>query len=95
MAKLIKVKGKDIEVSPANGTDFTLDELQMYVGGYIELVNLPENRYMVVNEDGLGLKLEENTKATRFLYTCGIAPTMFPNGFVRGDVLVCDTNQIQ
>lgn len=39
------------EVQPANGRDFTLVELQHYVGGDIELLELPENRIMVLNEE--------------------------------------------
>lgn len=45
------------EVRPANGKDFTLAELRSYVGGSIELLELPGNRIMVLNEEG---KLEDN-----------------------------------
>lgn len=45
------------EVRPANGRDFTLAELRRYVGGDIELLDLPGNRIMVLNEEA---KLVDN-----------------------------------
>ena len=36
-------------MQPANGSDFTLEEMQAIVGGYIELVELDGNTTMVVN----------------------------------------------
>lgn len=45
------------EVRPANGRDFTLVELQRYVGGDIELLELPEGRIMVLNKES---KLVDN-----------------------------------
>ena len=90
MARLIKTSGEIIEVSPKNGTDFSLEELQEFVGGYIEIVNIltgtPKGTIMVVNEEGKLRDLEIN----------GVASAMV--GFrdiVVGDVLVCDNNQIK
>ena len=40
MATLIKADGTWAEIQPENGTDFKLEELQAYVDGYIEIVNL-------------------------------------------------------
>lgn len=39
-------------MQPANGSDFTLEEMQAIVGGYIELVELDGSTTMVVNEEG-------------------------------------------
>ena len=38
MAKIIKTDGTIVEVTPQNGTDFQLEELQKIVGGYIEVL---------------------------------------------------------
>ncbi len=40
MAKIIKTDGTIVEVTPQNGTDFQLEELQKIVGGYIEVLRL-------------------------------------------------------
>lgn len=37
---------------PANGKTWTLDEVQGLVGGYVELIGLPEGLSMLVDEDG-------------------------------------------
>lgn len=38
MAQIIYTNGKTTDVYPKNDTDFSLEELQAVVGGYIELV---------------------------------------------------------
>ena len=43
MAKIIKTDGTIVEVTPQNGTDFQLEELQKIVGGYIEVLRLTGN----------------------------------------------------
>lgn len=53
MADCIKVGGSVTKVSPANGSHFMLEELQKYVGGYIEPIRFPDGRVMLVNEEGL------------------------------------------
>lgn len=40
------------KVTPSNGTDFSLEELQGFVGGYIEIIRLGDNRLVIVNEEG-------------------------------------------
>ena len=52
MAQIIRTDGTRREICPANGTDFTLEEMQSIVGGYIEQVELDEETTMVVNEEG-------------------------------------------
>jgi len=73
MGWLIKAGESDgIKVFPANGKEFTLDELQEYVGGLIEPVPLrrdiagsEENwREMYVNEEGLLNNLKVNPTAS-------------------------------
>ena len=82
-AKILKTTGEVLEVEPKNKTDFSLEELQEIVGGYIEIVQLGDRKVMVVNEEGVYMKLPINTKATN-LY----------NSVIVGDVLICKSNQI-
>ncbi len=83
MATLIKTDGTQVEVHPANGKRFTLDELQGFVGGLVEMIDLSEG-IMWVNEEGKLDDLPMNTKATNIA-----RPYLFwfDDG-VRGDVLV-------
>lgn len=83
MAQIIKTTGEIIDTEPSNGTDFSLTELQAIVGGFIELVHLPDGRLMVVNEDGKLNGLPFNKKASE----------LYPDTIV-GDVLVCEYYEI-
>lgn len=87
-ARTIKTDGTETPVSPKNGTDFSLEELQGFVGGPIEIVRLPgTNDIMVLHEEG---KLEGqpvNAKATR-LYNN-------PNDCIVGNVLICPSEMVQ
>ena len=82
---LVKSNGEFRPFRPANGTDFTLAELQGAVGGYIELVQMEDDHYMVVNEDGLGRDLPFNDRAT-FLLSNG--------SLIVGDVVICPTRMV-
>lgn len=71
MARLIKATGEIIEVKPkstAKKPKFTLDELQHYVGGYIERVEIDIERKrmdMICNEEGQLKGLPVNYGACR------------------------------
>ena len=52
-ARLIKEDGRLTEIEPKNGTDFKLKELQDYIGGLIEIVYLPNEFILIVDEEGL------------------------------------------
>lgn len=92
MATLYKTDGTVQEIQPKNGKDFKLDQLQALVGGYIEIVSLESKplKIMVVNEDGKGLGLPINEKATEVarpfiqFYDC-----------IVGDALVCLSKEVQ
>ena len=43
----------------------SLEDLQEYVGGYIETVTLLNGDTLVINEDGLNLDLKVNQEATK------------------------------
>lgn len=84
MARWIKTSGEITEVRPKNGRDFSLSELQGFVGGYIELVWLHGDTVMVVNEEGLVKGLPFNANATAIAYQP-----------IVGDVLVCKSKEIK
>tara|TARA_R110002074_G_scaffold227765_4_gene399350 strand:- start:403 stop:687 length:285 start_codon:yes stop_codon:yes gene_type:complete len=47
----------------------TLDQLQKLVGGYIELIDLPEsNKQMIINEEGKLMGLSINSTATKIFH---------------------------
>lgn len=88
-AKIYKADGSIIDVKPNNGTDFSLEELQEIVGGYIEIVGLMDNEIMVINEEGKLIDLPFNETATQMYQEV--------DGFydyIAGDVLVCDSNMV-
>lgn len=91
MAKLIKVNGEEIEISPKNGTDFSLEELQNYVDGYIEIVNLrSENNIMIINEEGAINDMPVNLKAS-MIYS----KEFNVNQCIYGDVVICKYNMVK
>jgi hypothetical protein len=88
MATLWKTDGTSQVVTPQHGSEFTLKELQAFVGGYIEIVRLDEQSIMIVNEDGHAMGLALNNMGTQ-LYAG--QQTGFP---VVGDVLVCSAKEV-
>lgn len=76
--------GRETEVMPANGTDFTLAELQELVGGYVEIHGLPDGQIMCMNEDANSLGLPVNAAATVTAYNLASGP-----GGIRGNVVIC------
>lgn len=84
-ALLIKATGDVQVVDPENGTDFTLEELQGFVGGNIEIVRVPDDsdRIIILNEEGKLDGLPINMKATDLYQN--------PYDVIVGDVLVCRT----
>ena len=92
MATIIKTDGTKISVCPKNGKDFKLDELREIVKGYIEIIRLGSDRYMVINEEGKLENLPINDAATKeAINSCAI----FANDYIVGDVLVCGKKQIK
>ncbi len=85
MAQIIKTDGTKIDVTPQNGRDFQLSELQKVVCGYIETVNTIDGRLMIVNEEGKLKGLPINEEATKLIR----------NDVIVGDVLVCSRKQIR
>jgi len=85
MASLLYMTdGRTKEVRPSNGVHWTLEELQGFVGGYIEIVSTVDGRFMVINELGKLNGLDLNIPASR-LYLHG------RRDVIVGDALVVDT----
>lgn len=64
-AYVITPNGDVTEVHPANGTDFKLKEMYRLVGcDCVEFVRLHDDRWMVVDEDGIRNGRLHNPKAT-------------------------------
>lgn len=89
---IIKANGQVIPVTPANGHDFDIKELNGAVGGYIEVIPMSEGRYMVLNEDGKGRGLPENPKATEIMLS---ETQVARDDYAVGDVLICFQRQIR
>lgn len=98
MAQIIKTTGEVIEVAPKNGTDFSIEELQAIVSGYVEVIYLPDGRLILCDEDGRAKNKPYNHKATEEMHKAlggklGAYRLGWYFGIV-GDVLVCNENQI-
>lgn len=67
MALLIKSTGDVQNISPQSGKEFSLEEMQSAVGGYIEILDIghaKDHFFMIVNEEGKLRNLPINMTAT-------------------------------
>lgn len=92
-AYTIDVDGRVESVSPDNGTDFSLEELQGFVGGYIEIQPLRHmtGKVMVLNEEGKLIGLPGNETAS-MIYNAQFGRSV---DHVCGRVLLCDSDMIR
>ena len=88
-AMLYKAGGSTKTVYPA-GKTFNLDELQSFVGGYIEIIYLNDNELMVVNEEGKINDLPVNVNATEIFWK-----HLNTSDYICGDALVCEQKMIE
>jgi hypothetical protein len=89
---IISPSGDRTPVSPANGKDFQLEELQKAIDGYIEVVRIKRNgrdAIMIVDEDGISKKLVPNPRATALYVMSGGKRPIY------GTVLICSPRQIK
>ena len=84
MATLIRASGETLEVTPANGKEFTLAELQRFVGGFIELIPAPGGRLMFLDEDG-----KRNRKPVNAAATAIVRHWLASDDEIVGDVILC------
>lgn len=90
-ALLFKADGGVHSVTPANGWDFSLEELQGMVDGLIEIIDIRPGIIMVVNED-CKERLERNAMATVLAKAHG---AIFPNDYIAGDALMCPSELVK
>lgn len=90
MARLYKTNGEVIEVSPKNNRDFTLKELQNFVEGDIEIINLTTKKILIVNEGGKINKLPFNESATE-LWKKYYGRT----DYIVGNALLCNSDEVR
>lgn len=75
-------------VDPANGKDFSLEELNEIVDGYIEILHIGD-KLLVCNEEGKLQNLQYNATATRLINAAGI------KDYIVGNALFCDKDKIK
>ena len=89
MGILMKANGDVSEVYPKKKRHgFSLDEMQGFVGGYIEIIGVGE-KFLVLNEEGKLNGLEINQKATEIFQKY-----YGKTDLIVGDVLLADENEI-
>lgn len=89
MATLIRSSGERLDLIPANDL-FECEELQRAVGGYIDMLTLPDSSVLVFNDDGKLIGLPYNEEATRLARLAGI----MPSDYVVGDVVLCSEREL-
>jgi hypothetical protein len=65
MATFYRTDGTVETLQPANGVNWELKELQILVGGYIEVTRTFDGRFLIVDEEGKLKRKELNILATR------------------------------
>lgn len=89
MAILYKTDGTQTEVLPRNGESFTLEELQGFVGGWIQIVSAAKNIHIICNEEGKLIGLPRNVLATPiWIQYFGYTDTLC------GDVLIANDAEL-
>lgn len=93
MGKVIKPNGDEFEVTPMNNNDFSLDELQDLVDGYIECLYFKDDssRIMVINEEGKLNGLHYNPIATVIAIQQGLIGI---GDYIVGNALICEPGEI-
>lgn len=77
------------EIKPMNGSDYSLQELQHYVGGYIETIRLGMGKLLIVDEEGKIKNKLPNRLATDWLIVHGIPD------WVAGDAVLIDEKHLK
>lgn len=85
---IIKTDSLQKKVDPANGTDFSIDELNEFVDGYIEILHIGD-KLLVCNEEGKLKNLQYNATATCLINAAGI------KDYIVGNALFCDKDKIK
>ena len=89
---IIRTDETTVETTPANGSDFSLAELNAIVNGPIEMIWLRDGTMMVLHEEGKLKDLDLNQSATIIASPLG---GLTPGDWIAGDVLHCDMDMIK
>lgn len=95
MALLIKCEDHvtSYELVKPKEKTYSLEELQKFVGGYIEIHHLADGKLcMVINEEGKINHLPLNPMATRIFNL--FSPVSFYD-YIVGNVLICGSDEIE
>lgn len=90
-ALLIKESSESNYITPRNGNDFELDELQTAVGGLIDIIRITDGLIMVINDEGK-FTCKENRAATTIARKCR---AIFSDDFIAGDVIICKSEMVK
>lgn len=91
MATLIKTNGSKTEIQPKNGSDFQLEELQKFVDGYIDIINLHNGQILVINDNAKDV-LDSNEEATEIAHKQN---AIFWWDYICGDVVLCKDDEVK
>lgn len=75
MGMLISVDGEQTAVEPKSAT-FSLDELQNYVEGFIEIITIDDARTAIVNDEGLIRQMPMNPVASQVVGRLLVGPVL-------------------
>lgn len=90
-ATIYRTDGEMQEITPANGKEFQLEELQKIVGGLIEIIPCNDsNLIMILDEEGKLKNKPFNSEATELVSE--IIPSW---DVIVGDVLVCESSLVK
>ena len=89
METLIRATGEQMTVKPASGGKFTLEELQGFVSGFIERIDLQNGKAMYINEDGKAMQMKRNIEATVCLQQRGV----LVGDYIAGDAVILDYSE--
>ena len=105
MAKILKTDNTSVEVQPKNGRDFSLEELQKIVGGFIEIVEARgimleisetgETNYSELPRNTI-IVLNEEGKLMGMEFNL-VASVAYGNPYdaIVGDVLLCRQSEVK
>ena len=90
MALLLNIDGSQETVEPKKPPYFTLRELQVLVGGLIEVVYLPDGKLLILNEEGKLDGLAYNEQATLRASEC-----LWPGDYIAGIAVVVSMQEME
>ena len=89
MAVVIRVDGTQEMIAPQSPPAFALEELHALVGGWIEVVYLPDGRLLVIDEEGKLKGYPRNEQATRLA-----AGRLLPSDSIAGTAVLVSLQEM-